>query len=245
MSPWIPALLASVAVAATSVTTRWVVLTPMRRVQAWLPWMQAATAGLLLGDGLLHMLPEAMSHGVPGHAAGGVIALGVLLLVCVENLVRVWASSRDVAAFARMDVLGDALHHVVDGVVIGAAFTANTSLGVFVAVTVLLHELPRSVGHAGVLVAGGYAPVRAFGLSILAAAGVPLGAGLALGLGSASGFVGFGLAFAAGCTIYLACVDVLPAVWQRLDARSRLAPAVGMIGGVVFMWAAALVDHVH
>ncbi|KGI79023.1 hypothetical protein LF63_0101320 [Oleiagrimonas soli] len=238
-------LATSFLVAATTVSARWVMMVPMQRVRAALPWMQAATAGLLLGDGLLHMLPEAVDHGLSAGAAGGVMAVGVVLLVCVESVVRAWATSTDVAAFARMDVFGDVVHHVIDGVVIGAAFAVDATLGLVVAVTVMLHELPRGIGHAGVLTAGGFAPRRVFRLSLMAAAGVPLGAWLALALAQSTGLVGFGLAFAAGCTIYLACVDVLPAVWQRLGAHNRLAPALGMLGGVVFMWAAALVDHVH
>ena len=245
MLSWIFALIAGVVVASTALATRWVMLAPRHRVPAWLPWMQAAAAGLLLGDGLLHMLPEAMARGISAGTASGTVALGMLLLVCVESTVRTLSSERGIATFARMDVLGDALHHGVDGVVIGAAFALAPMLGVVVALTILLHELPRSIGHAGVLVAGGYSPGRAFRLSMLAAMAVPLGAVGTAWLAHVPDFIGTSLAFAAGCTIYLACADVLPAVWQRLDSRSRLAPAAGMIGGVAFMWMAALLDHAH
>lgn len=245
MPTWIPALVAGIIVASTALMARWVMLTPSYRVHTWLPWIQAMTAGLLLGDGLLHMLPEAVARGVSVGSTSGAVVMGMLLLVCMENAVRTLSFKGDIAAFARMDVLGDALHHGVDGVVIGAAFTLDPVLGAVVAVTILLHELPRSVGHAGVLVAGGYLPGHAFRLSMLATTATPLGAVGAVWLAHVSNFVGASLAFAAGCTIYLACADILPAVWQRLDSRSRLAPVTGMVGGVAFMWVAALVDHAH
>ncbi len=245
MLSWILPLVASLAVAAITLMARWVMLVPHRKVQTWLPWMQATTAGLLLGDSLLHMLPEAISHGLAMDFACLVLALGMLLLVCVETGVRVLAAKSGIAAFARMDILGDALHHLIDGVVIGAAFEVNPALGMIMATTILLHELPRSIGHAGVLVAGGYAPRAAFRISVLAAVAVPIGAIGTTLLSVLPGFIGMGLAFAAGCTIYLACVDVLPAVWQRLDARSRLAPMTGMTGGMMFMWLAAVIDHLH
>jgi len=59
------------------------------------------------------------------------------------------------AMFARMDMVGDALHHLVDGIVTGASFMIGPALGAMVAIAIMAHESPREAGNAGVLIAGG------------------------------------------------------------------------------------------
>lgn len=236
---------ASLAVAAASQSARLVVWLPPRRFRAWLPWLQAIAAGLLLGDALLHMLPEAMAHGLGPDQAGTRLALGMLCLLCVECVVRALRVPSATAVFARMDIVGDALHHFVDGVVIGASFAIDPTLGFIVALAILVHELPREIGNAAVLVAGGYAPRRAFLLSVATTVMVPLGALGATLLGHSPLFLGSSLALAAGTTIYLACGDVLPALWPIAGRGHSFTPALGVAGGMAFMWLAAVLDHGH
>ena len=118
-------------------------------------------------------------------------------------------------------------------------------VGLVVAMAILAHELPREIGNAGVLVAGGYAPRRAFLLSIATTAAIPLGAlGIAL-VGHSPLFLGTSLALAAGTTIYLACGDVLPGLWPGIGRGHRFTPALGVAAGMAFMWLAAALDHGH
>ncbi|MFK2901883.1 ZIP family metal transporter [Dyella jejuensis] len=237
------ALAASVVVAGASLSARLVVWLPTRHLHGWLPWLQATAAGLLIGDALLHMLPEAMARGITASQAGGRIALGVLCLLALECVVRAVRTPSSTAAFARMNIIGDTLHHFVDGIVIGASFAIDPTLGMIVALAIMAHELPREMGNAGVLVAGGYLPRRAFALSVATTAALPLGALAMTTVGLSHAFLGTSLALAAGTTLYLACGDVLPGMWQALDKRHRFTPALGVAAGLVFMWAAALLDQ--
>ena len=52
-----------------------------------------------------------------------------------------------VAPVAYMIIFGDALHNLIDGLSIGAAFTDSTLLGISVAVAVLCEELPHELGE--------------------------------------------------------------------------------------------------
>lgn len=236
-------LAASAAVASTSLFARLVVWLTPRRLAMCLPWLQAAAAGLLLGDGLLHMLPEAMAHGLTPDQAGSRLALGILCLLCVECGVRAMNPSSATTVFARMDIVGDALHHGVDGVVIGASFAIDRTLGFLVSLAILAHELPREMGNAGVLIAGGYKPRRAFLLSVSTTAAIPIGALSIVLVGNSPAFLGTSLALAAGTTLYLACGDVLPGLWPYAGRGQRFTPALGVAGGLVFMWLAAMLDH--
>jgi zinc and cadmium transporter len=237
------AISASVLVALASLSARLVVWLPPRRLQAWLPWMQAAAAGLLIGDALLHMLPEAMARGISIDQAGERIALGMLGFLAIECVVRAFNASSQTAAFARMNIIGDTLHHFVDGIVIGAAFVIDHVLGYVVALAIMAHELPREMGNAGVLVAGGYPPSRAFFWSVITTLAIPLGALLVTLTGHSPWLLGSSLALAAGTTLYLACSDVLPGMWPNLGKRHSFAPIVGVAAGMAFMWLAATLEH--
>lgn len=232
-------------VAAASLAARLVMWLSPHRLKHWIPWLQAGAAGLLLGDALLHMLPEAMAHGLRPDELGIRLAAGMLCLLCVECVMRAMRTPSATAVFARMDLVGDALHHLVDGVVIGASFAIDRTLGLVVALAILAHELPREIGNAGVLVAGGYSPRRAFLLSVATTAMVPLGAlGIALA-GHSPLFLGTSLALAAGMTLYLACGDVLPGLWSNVSRRHSFTPALGIAGGMAFMWLTASLDRLH
>jgi zinc and cadmium transporter len=236
------AVLASGIVACAALSARSVVWMSAARLRVWLPWMQAIVVGLLLGDALFHMLPEAMEKGLSAGRMGECLAVGTVGLLGMECTVRAMSPSSATAAFAKMDVVADVFHHLVDGIVIGASFMIGPALGSLVALAIMAHELPREAGNAAVLVAGGYAPTRAFGLSIATTVAIPLGALGVVAVGHSPTFIGNSLALAAGSTIYLATADVLPGLWLNLGTRNRFIPVVGVIGGLFFMWAAAQFD---
>lgn len=243
----IDAVIAGILVAMASLSARFVVWLPQDRLRAWLPWLQATAAGLLLGDALLGMLPEALTHGVPPDRIGELLVLGVLCLFGIECLIRAAKTQPGRAAFAQVDIAGDALHHLVDGVAIGASFALDPRAGSIIAVAIIAHEVPREMGHAGVLVAGGYPARRAFALSLATALAVPLGA-LAFSAIKQPRFIGAALAVACGMIVYLACADLIPNIWQGTgvtDKRRSLAAVIGVTSGIAFMWITAAVEHLH
>lgn len=237
------ALTASAMVAAASLSARLVIGLPERYFRTWLPWLQAIAAGLLVGDALLHMLPEAIARGIPPGRVGNCLTLGVLCLLCIECIVRAVSTPSSTAAFARMDLVGDAFHHLVDGIVIGSSFAIDRKLGFVVALAIMAHELPREMSNAGVLISGGYTPRRAFLLTLATTLAIPLGALSVALVGHSEFFIGTSLALAAGTTLYLACGDILPAVWQNVGRKQAFTPMLGAAAGMAFMWLAAVLDH--
>jgi len=233
------ALLASTGVALIASSSATVLWMKPHQLMRWLPWLQAVAAGLLLGDALLHMLPEATAHGLKASGAGPLLATGVLIFLVSEGIVRAFGQA-GTAPFARMDLLGDVLHHIADGVVIGAAFTVGDALGMLVAMAIAGHELPREVGHAAVLISGGQSPRRAVAWSMATGALVPAGAMAVVPLGHDPATVAGMLAVVAGATLYLVCGDLLPALWARLEQGRRYAPMLGVLAGLGFMWLATL-----
>jgi hypothetical protein len=75
----------------------------------------------------------------------------------------------------RGSMAGDALHNVIDGMLIAAAFINDASLGVLTGAAIALHELPRELGTFAILVRSGMSVSRALAFNALTAAGALAG----------------------------------------------------------------------
>jgi zinc and cadmium transporter len=53
--------------------------------------------------------------------------------------------------FAWMNLIGDMVHNVMDGIIIGVAFMTNMEIGIATTIAVILHEIPQEIGDFGVL----------------------------------------------------------------------------------------------
>jgi len=241
-------VLAACFLAAISLVSRLVVWLPGGMLSSWLVWLQSLAVGLLIGDALLHVLPEAVESGQPFERVMVALAAGALVLVAVECWIR-WtpgATTEEGAQrtpFARMNLAGDFVHHVVDGVIVAAAFIGGQATGIAVMLAIALHEVPRELSSASVLVAGGYPPRRAFVLSLAMALGVPFGALIMQLVPLTPVGLGLALAAASGTVLYVALADILPGVWARLAPNQRAAPAIGMGAGFFVMWLAARMEQ--
>ena len=248
MTPVYEVVLAACFLACTSLVSRLVVWLPGGVLSSSLVWLQSLAVGLLIGDALLHVLPQAVETGQPFERVMVAFAAGALALVAVECWIRRTPGelAGEVAPrtpFARMNLAGDFVHHVVDGVIVAAAFVGGEAAGIAVMLAIALHEVPRELSSASVLVAGGYQPQRAFVLSVAMALGVPLGAVVMHLVPLTPVGLGLALAAASGTVLYVALADILPGVWARLAPNQRAAPAIGMGAGFLVMWLAARMEQ--
>jgi zinc transporter ZupT len=248
MPPIYVVVIAACLLGAISLVSRLVVWLPGNVLSSRLVWLQALAVGLLIGDALLHVLPQAVGTGQPFDRVMVAFAAGALALVAVECWIRsvpgvLVSDRRRLAPFARMNLAGDFVHHLVDGVIVAAAFAGGEAAGIAVMLAIALHEIPRELSSASVLVAGGYPPQRAFLLSVVMALGVPIGA-LAMHIVPLTP-IGLGLALAAasGTVLYVALADILPGLWGRLAHNQRAAPAIGVCAGFLVMWLAARMEQ--
>ncbi len=217
----------------------------LRRV---LPSLVALAAGALLGAACFHLLPEAVARYPERPLFVALMTLaGAALFAIVERTMHRVATGR-LADGARgggpggrrplvpLLVAGDALHNLVDGVLVGASFLASPSLGVLTAVAVALHELPRELGTFGVFVHAGVPARRAIVYNLATGLVAVAGAAVALTIGTrAESFAASMLPFAAGTFLYLAAAIV------RQPAGTRAASLVTAAVGASLVGVAALV----
>jgi zinc and cadmium transporter len=132
-----------------------------------------------------------------------------------------------VSSFAgQTALLGLTLHTFFDGVAIASGFMVSGRLGVLLFLAVLLHKLPEGVTIASVMVAGGHSRARA------------VGGAAVLGGATIFGFLlteqvrplaQYGLALAAGVTLYVAASNLVP----EFQAKRTWITSLAFFGGGV------------
>src|SRR6266852_2981608 len=125
---------------------------------SWVPALVSFAIGTLLGAVFLEILPHAI--GSAGNLQGlfATVLAGILGFFVLEKLV-LWrhchtedceahdthkeeAGGHDRGRSGMMIMVGDTIHNLVDGVIIAAAFLADTQLGIVTSVSIIAHEIP-------------------------------------------------------------------------------------------------------
>ena len=125
--------------------------------------------GVLLGDAFIHLIPDAVNR----HGSVAEVCLmtlvGIFCFFVLEKIVR-WRHDHrldfadqpdDIRPMAKMNLVGDAIHNFVDGILIGVSFLVDPAIGVTTTFAIIAHEIPQEIGDVGALVYGGYSPKQA------------------------------------------------------------------------------------
>ncbi len=127
-------------------------------------------------------------------------------------------------------LVGDSIHNFCDGMIIAAAFLADTRLGVVTSLAIIAHEIPQEVGDYIVLLNAGFSRGKA--LLYNALSGLAAVAGGVLGyfvVGPWQALFPYLLVVASSSFVYVAVADLLPQLQRRLPLRET-AGAAGVAG---------------
>lgn len=133
--------------------------------------------------------------------------------------------SRNVGVWALFGLIP---HAFFDGVAISSAFMTSESLGILVFGAVILHKVPEGVSLASIMVASGNTARNAFLAVVLIAVATVLGALVTPAVGV---LARYGLAMAAGVTIYVAASNLIP---ESQHERGILVPSGVFLGVLAF-----------
>ncbi|MCZ6788295.1 MAG: ZIP family metal transporter [Planctomycetota bacterium] len=193
----------------------------------------ALAAGTMIGDAFLHLIPHAVEH--DGAFTSGIstaILIGFVSLYLVEKVIH-WQHSHDICEedhvhpVAKINLVGDAFHNFLDGILIAGAFlSGGVPLGTGVTIAVALHEIPQEMGDFAILVHGGYSTTRALLFNLLSACFAFAGAGAVLAFGTSEEIAVRLMAFTAGAFIYIGASDLLP----EIRKETRLGASVLLMG---------------
>lgn len=237
----LPALASVLAISALSFSGALTLALGPERLRRLLPYLVALAAGALIGNVLLHLLPEAVAHrGGFTPDLGWWVLGGLLGFFVIESVLHWHHHGEDVDEHAAghvhpvawMNLLGDLLHNVIDGMLVAGAWLSGPELGLATTIAIALHEVPQEFGDFGVLLHAGLSPRRALGLNLLSALGAVAGAVGVLLLGLDRHLEHQLVPLAAGGFLYVACADLVPELKQRLRGSglgwTLLALAIGV-----------------
>ncbi|MDP2908299.1 MAG: ZIP family metal transporter [Nanoarchaeota archaeon] len=201
------------------------------------------SAGALIGGAFLHLIPEALEK-YASEALFLYVILGFVAFYVLEKVLH-WRHCHkgkcDVHVFTYLNLVGDAIHNFMDGLVIAASFVVNTNLGVVTTAAVIAHEIPQEFGDFGVLIYGGFGKMKALFYNFLsgltAVAGAVAGYVLSSTIQESTMYL---LPLTAGGFIYIASSDLIPELRKETDIKKSIMPFIFFLLGLAFMWAAKI-----
>ncbi len=212
----------------------------------------ALAGGGLLGGAFLHLIPEAIHEIGHEHEQMELIFLlvlaGFLLFLLIEQGLH-WhhCHSGDHGNKACVDhahkkpmskliLFGDAVHNLIDGLIIAASFMVNPVVGVVTTIAVALHEIPQEIGDFGVLVYGGFKRMKALLFNFFSGLTAVLGGILGYLFAEASeSAVLYLLPIAAGGFIYIAASDLVPEIKHGERGGRMILHFSVFVLGIAFM----------
>jgi len=208
----------------------------LRASAARIPMLISYAIGALLGAVFLEILPHALEQAASVHTVTVVILFGILLFFVLEKLV-LWrhchaeeceahdhrADPNDHGRSGMMIMVGDTIHNFVDGILIAAAFMADTGLGIVTAVAIIAHEIPQEVGDFLILLHSGFSRTRAFVFNLVSSLATLIGGLLAFfALQPLREWIPVLLGIAVASMLYVSVADLIPGLHRRPELRATL-----------------------
>jgi zinc and cadmium transporter len=210
------------------------------RLRKILIFLVAFAVGALFGDVFIHLLPESFDKIGAGLITSLLTIVGFLIFFVLEKFIR-WrhlgsAQSSRVQPVVTMNIVGDAVHNFIDGMLIAASFMVSIPIGITTTVAIVLHEIPQEIGDFGILVNGGLTVKRALFFNLLAALMAFLGAVITILIGAQIRNYGvYLLPVTAGGFIYIAGPDLIPELQLEVKLSNSIWQFLALVMGVLVM----------
>jgi zinc and cadmium transporter len=193
--------------------------------------------GALFGDAFIHLLPESFQEIGNNLAVALWILLGIIIFFVLEKFLR-WRhchlseNEEHVHPMVTMNLVGDGVHNLIDGMVIGASYLVSVPLGLTTTLAIVLHEIPQEMGDFGILIHGGLSVKKALAFNFLSAATAIIGTILSLAIGPhVQGYTIALVPITAGGFIYIAGSDLIPELQHDVKlSKSFLQFALILLG---------------
>lgn len=203
-----------------------------RRSLQFIETCLAFGAGFMVALVLVGVLPLVFSSPTTAMpTAGLLVLLGYLLVHVAQHVVTPHFHFGEEThpvnpAAAYSALVGLTLHSFFDGVAIASGFLVSWNLGVLFFMGVLLHKLPEGVAVSSIMLASGLGRQRAIGAGAILGLATVVGA---LVTTAVAPLARYGLALAAGVTLYVAASNLVP----EIQASRRVLTTLAFLGGAV------------
>ncbi len=212
-------------------------------------YLVSFSAGALLGDVFIHLLPEVVEESGFELNISFYILTGILFSFIIEKVIN-WrhchhpTTKEHPHPFAIMNLIGDFLHNFVDGLIIGASYIASIPVGIATTIAVVLHEIPQEIGDFGVLLHGGFSKSKALLMNFITALSAIIGSLVSLILVSnTESSLTFLIPFAAGNFLYIAGSDLIPELHRyEFTTKGSILQLLAIILGILIIASLLLLE---
>ena len=227
-----------------------------------IPLMVSFSAGMLLGNAVLNLLPEAFeSPLIDPHDTAWLLLGGFVAFFLLEKALLIRHShhhegdghghshghdQREAGQGGYLILIGDSFHNFADGVLVAAAFLTDPALGWITALAIAAHEIPQEIGDFIVLLNAGLSRTRALAYNLLSGCSAILG-GLVgyFALSVTDVLVPQAIALAASGFIYIALADLVPDMHRHRAIRTSAGQVALLALGIAVAVIAGMMAHQH
>ena len=219
------------------------------------PIFLSLAAGAMVGNALLHLIPESIEHiiehqdlGVNLHVISGLVVGGFFTFFAIDLFLHSVGKhdTHLVKPIGYMVLIGDALENLMDGLIIGAAFMLDPAVGLATTMAVIVHEIPIEMGDFAVLIHSGFSPRKAILMNLLS--GLVSLVGVLLAYAFSTHVENFPLYMgpvAAGAFLYMVGSSLVPAIRQHSNLSSGFMHLIIALTGTGIMALLLLIDPSH
>jgi len=208
------------------------------------------SVGSLLGGAFLHLIPESFGEGGFSLKVSFLILLGIIIFFIIENFIH-WrhchipTSKNHPHHLGSMNLIGDGIHNLIDGLVIAASYFVSLPVGIATTLAVIIHEIPQEIGDFGVLLYAGFSKRKALFFNFFSALMAMIGAIIGILFSKNSGaFVSVIIPIAAGGFLYIAGSDLIPEIHKNQEKGFSLKNLIGILLGILIMYLLTLLEIV-
>ncbi|MFZ2187987.1 MAG: ZIP family metal transporter [Candidatus Moraniibacteriota bacterium] len=219
-----------------------------KKLYKYLIYLVSLSAGTLMGDAFIHLIPEAYENSDGTVLVSLYILSGILVFFVLEKVIH-WRHCHEEPCekhphpFSYIILMGDSLHNFVDGMVIGASYLVSIPVGIATTIAVIFHEIPQEIGDFASLIYGGFTRKKALFLNFLSALTAVAGALLILAFDlKIDGLEKFLVPFAAGGFIYIAGTDLIPELHKQNEAKKGVLQVLAFLVGIGLMLGMLLME---
>ncbi len=210
-----------------------------KHLKTILLFLVSLSAGTLVGGAFVHLIPESLLF-FKSEIIFAYVLAGFVAFFIVEHVLK-WRHCHKkeckIHTFAHMNLFGESIHNLIDGIVIAAAFITSIPIGISTSLAVAVHELPQELGDFGVLVHGGYKKNKALLYNFLVALTVLIGGIFGyLAYTFANLSLSILLPIAAGGFIYIGASDLIPELRKEENIKKATLHLMVFIIGILLMY---------
>lgn len=201
------------------------------------------SAGAVLGAALFDLIPEAIELGGSTYSVGTITtltAVGFLLYLILDRVFSFHIHNNhdheldDHSTGGSLGAASFCLHSLIDGVAIGLAFQASSTIGAVVAIAVVAHRFSDGINTVGVILKhrGKDAHARTW-LSAVAIAPL-VGTAITFAISVSDSTLAIILALFAGFFLYIGASDLIP---EGHHSHSKILTTIMTILGAAILYA--------